>query len=145
MVYLQSSAPLAAAYIAVSHLYCIGCQLFALTDSAPEAAGAASSFFCFGFVFANELNRLPFSFFNGAGCAVGFDGGWLISFCGGCFCSTVSFLEGSGLGGSFCKGRFAGTVMLEGALVDAAGGGGRAPVLRYNGYQHWVPYMVQTP
>lgn len=133
-VYLQSPAPLAAAYyIAVSHLHCIGYQLFALTDSAPEAAGAASSFFCFGLAFANELNRLLFSFFNGAGFAVGFDGGWLLPFCGGCFCSVVSVLGGSGLGGSFCKGRFAGIVVLEGALVDAAGGGGgRAPVLRYN-------------
>lgn len=106
-----------------------------LTDSAPDAAGIDSSFFCFGFAFANELNRLLFSFFNGAGFAVGFDGGWLLSFCGGFLKSLVSLgLEGSGLlceGGSFCKGRFAGIVVLEGALVDAAGGG-RAPVLRCN-------------
>lgn len=122
--------------------------MFALTDSAPEAAGAASSFFCFGFAFANELNRLLFSFFNGAGFAACFDGGWLLPFCGGCFESAVSFgLDGSGLGGSLCKGRFAGTVVLEVALVDAAAGGrgGRAPVLRYNGSQHWVSYMMQVP
>lgn len=46
-------------------------------------------------------------------------------------------LEGSVLGGSFCKGRFAGTAVLAGALLGAADGGGcRAPVLRYYGTQH---------
>lgn len=87
-----------------------------------------------------------FSFFNEAGFAVGFDGGWLLPLCGGCFDSVSVGLEGSGLGGSSCKGRFAGTVVLEGALVDAAGGGGgRAPVLRYDEFQQWFSYIVQVP
>ncbi len=100
-----------------------------LTDSVPDAAGVEdSSFFCFGFAFAKELNKLPFSFFSGAAFSAGFadkEEFWRCTGFGGSVRSSVLSSSFFGWDGSDCAGRFAGTV-LEGA---GGGGGGRAPVL----------------
>lgn len=107
-----------------------------LTDSAPDAAGVAeSSFFCFGFALAKELKMLFFSFF-GAARSAGLADTWVSSAfgvslgCDGGFVSVSSsfLISLVCVGCSFCKGRLAGTVLLEGAGCGGRAAGG--PVLR---------------
>lgn len=107
-----------------------------LTDSAPDPAGVAeSSFFCFGFAFAKELKMLFFSFF-GAVCSacladVCVSSAFGVSLgCDGDFVSVSSsfFISLVCAGCSFCKGRLAGTVLLDGTGCEGRAVGG--PVLR---------------
>jgi len=96
-----------------------------LTDSAPEAAGVAvSSFFCFGFAFANDAKRPPDFCFDAAGFSDSFGGslgrdGALEP------ASSLSLSFLSFDGSSFGEGCFAAA-----AGFDAAGFAGAAPVLR---------------
>lgn len=120
------------------------------TDSAPDAAGVAdSSFFCFGFAFAKELNRLPFSRCAGAVFSVGLEAGALLRCEDGAESERSSFLGSGFICCDVSFGRFEGTVDLdeEGAGAGGVGAGGRAPVLRCESYYHigtrqtGVPYL----
>lgn len=103
-----------------------------------RTGSAGADAFVFGFALAKELKRLPFCF-AGAALPEGFDV-WELAADGSDFGSSdlvASVFDGDA---SFCSGRLAGTVdsvegfdaLAPGAFTaGAAGGGGRAPVLRW--------------
>lgn len=102
-----------------------------------RTGSAGADAFVFGFALAKELKRLPFCW-GAAALPEGFEGAWELA------AEDGSIFGSSGLVASvftedvsFSSGRLAGTVdSVEGfdalAAGAAAGGGGRAPVLRWS-------------
>lgn len=106
-----------------------------------RTGSAGADAFVFGFALAKELKRLPFCL-GAAALPEGFEDVWeLAAEVGSDFGSSDFVASVLAEDVSFCSGRLAGTVdsiegfdaLAAGAFtVGAAGGGGRAPVLRWN-------------
>ena len=105
-----------------------------------RTGSAGTDVFFFGFALAKELKRLPFCF-AGAALPEGFEDVWELAAEDGSDFGSSDLVASVFAGdASFCSGRLAGTVdSVEGFDVlapcaftaGAAGGGGRAPVLRW--------------
>jgi hypothetical protein len=104
-----------------------------------RTGSAGADAFVFGFALAKELKRLPFGF-AGAALPEGFEDVWELAVEDGSDFGSSDLVASAFAGdASFCSGRLAGTVdsvkgfdaLAPGAFTaGAAGGGGRAPVLR---------------